>query len=33
MDRMRIALALERATTVVTDDDGFGRYGVTTIWY
>ena len=32
MDRMLIALALDRGLTVITDDDVFGRYGVATIW-
>ncbi len=32
MDRMLIATALERAMTVVTDDDVFAKYGVLTIW-
>jgi PIN domain nuclease of toxin-antitoxin system len=32
MDRMLIATALERAMTVVTDDDVFRKYGVSTIW-
>jgi PIN domain nuclease of toxin-antitoxin system len=32
MDRMLIATALERAMTVVTDDDVFEKYGVSTIW-
>jgi PIN domain nuclease of toxin-antitoxin system len=32
MDRMLIALALDRGMTVVTDDDMFGQYGVATIW-
>jgi len=32
MDRMLIALALDRGMTVVTDDDVFARYGVETIW-
>jgi PIN domain nuclease of toxin-antitoxin system len=32
MDRMLIALALDRGMTVITDDDLFGRYGVSTIW-
>jgi PIN domain nuclease of toxin-antitoxin system len=32
MDRMLIALALDRGMTIVTDDDVFGRYGVATIW-
>jgi PIN domain nuclease of toxin-antitoxin system len=32
MDRMLIALALDRGMTVITDDDIFARYGVNTIW-
>lgn len=32
MDRMLIALALDRGMPVVTDDDVFARYGVETIW-
>jgi PIN domain nuclease of toxin-antitoxin system len=32
MDRMLIALALDRGMTVITDDDVFGRYGIATIW-
>ncbi|HEY4174008.1 MAG TPA: type II toxin-antitoxin system VapC family toxin [Rhodopila sp.] len=32
MDRMLIALALDRGMTVITDDDVFARYGVDTIW-
>jgi PIN domain nuclease of toxin-antitoxin system len=32
MDRMLIALALDRGMTVITDDDVFTRYGVDTIW-
>jgi PIN domain nuclease of toxin-antitoxin system len=32
MDRMLIALALDRGMAVITDDDVFGRYGVATIW-
>jgi PIN domain nuclease of toxin-antitoxin system len=32
MDRMLIATALDRAMTVITDDDIFARYGVSTIW-
>jgi PIN domain nuclease of toxin-antitoxin system len=32
MDRVLIALALDRGMTVVTDDDVFARYGVETIW-
>ena len=32
MDRMLIATALDRDMTVVTDDDVFGRYGVSTVW-
>jgi PIN domain nuclease of toxin-antitoxin system len=32
MDRMLIALALDRDMTVITDDEVFGRYGVATIW-
>ena len=32
MDRMLISLALDRGMTVITDDDIFGAYGVTTIW-
>jgi PIN domain nuclease of toxin-antitoxin system len=32
MDRMLIALALDRGMTIVTDDEAFARYGVETIW-
>jgi PIN domain nuclease of toxin-antitoxin system len=32
MDRMLIATALDRAMTVITDDDVFARYGVSTVW-
>jgi PIN domain nuclease of toxin-antitoxin system len=32
MDRMLIATALDRDMTVITDDDVFGRYGVSTVW-
>jgi PIN domain nuclease of toxin-antitoxin system len=32
MDRMLIASALEKALTVITDDEVFARYGVATIW-
>lgn len=32
MDRMLIALALDRGMTVITDDDVFARYGVVTLW-
>jgi PIN domain nuclease of toxin-antitoxin system len=32
MDRMLIATALDRSLTVVTDDEIFANYGVTTIW-
>src|ERR1700710_961152 len=32
MDRMLIATALDRGLTMVTDDDIFTNYGVTTIW-
>ncbi len=32
MDRMLIALALDRGMTMITDDDVFARYGVSTIW-
>jgi PIN domain nuclease of toxin-antitoxin system len=32
VDRMLIATALERAMTVITDDDVFEKYGVSTIW-
>jgi PIN domain nuclease of toxin-antitoxin system len=32
MDRMLIATALDRGMTVVTDDEVFGRYGVSTVW-
>ncbi len=32
MDRMLIALALDRDMTVITDDDVFQHYGVKTIW-
>ena len=32
MDRMLIALALDRGMTMITDDEVFGRYGVSTIW-
>jgi PIN domain nuclease of toxin-antitoxin system len=32
MDRMLIATALDRGLTVVTDDEIFANYGVTTIW-
>ena len=32
MDRMLIATALDRAITVITDDEIFARYGVSTVW-
>jgi len=32
MDRMLIATALDRAMTVITDDQVFGQYGVSTVW-
>jgi PIN domain nuclease of toxin-antitoxin system len=32
MDRMLIAAALDRDLTVITDDEVFVRYGVSTIW-
>ena len=32
MDRMLITSALEKALTVITDDEAFARYGVATIW-
>jgi PIN domain nuclease of toxin-antitoxin system len=32
MDRMLIALALDRGMSVITDDDVFGQYGVATVW-
>jgi PIN domain nuclease of toxin-antitoxin system len=32
MDRMLIALALDRDMAVITDDGVFDRYGVATIW-
>jgi PIN domain nuclease of toxin-antitoxin system len=32
MDRMLIALALDRDMTIITDDDVFTRYGATTLW-
>ena len=32
MDRMLIALTLDRGMTVITDDDVFARYGVDTLW-
>ena len=32
MDRMLIALALDRGMTVITDDEVFPRYGVPTLW-
>jgi PIN domain nuclease of toxin-antitoxin system len=32
MDRMLIATALDREMTVVSDDEIFGRYGVSTVW-
>jgi PIN domain nuclease of toxin-antitoxin system len=32
MDRMVIATALDRALTVVTDDDVFEKYAVPTVW-
>jgi PIN domain nuclease of toxin-antitoxin system len=32
MDRMLIASALDRAMTVITDDDVFAHYGVSTVW-
>jgi PIN domain nuclease of toxin-antitoxin system len=32
MDRMLIATALDRAMTVITDDDIFEKYGVLTVW-
>lgn len=32
MDRMLIALALDRGMTMITDNEMFARYGVPTIW-
>jgi PIN domain nuclease of toxin-antitoxin system len=32
MDRMLIAAALDRGMTVISDDDIFALYGVTTLW-
>jgi PIN domain nuclease of toxin-antitoxin system len=32
MDRMLIATALDRGLTIITEDEVFARYGVTTIW-
>jgi PIN domain nuclease of toxin-antitoxin system len=32
MDRMLIATALDRDMTVISDDEMFGRYGVSTVW-
>jgi PIN domain nuclease of toxin-antitoxin system len=32
MDRMLIALALDRNMTIITDNDILERYGVTTLW-
>jgi len=32
MDRMLIAAALDRRMTVITDDEVFPQYGVTTLW-
>jgi PIN domain nuclease of toxin-antitoxin system len=32
LDRMLIATALDRAMTVVSDHEFFGRYGVSTVW-
>jgi PIN domain nuclease of toxin-antitoxin system len=32
MDRMLVAAALLRGFTVITDDEIFRRYGVTTLW-
>lgn len=32
MDRMLIATALDRDMTVISDDEIFGRYGVSTVW-
>jgi PIN domain nuclease of toxin-antitoxin system len=32
MDRMLIAVALERSMAVVTDDAVFSRYGIETVW-
>jgi PIN domain nuclease of toxin-antitoxin system len=32
MDRMLIATALDRGMTIISDDEIFARYGVTTIW-
>jgi PIN domain nuclease of toxin-antitoxin system len=32
MDRMLIASALDRAMTVITGDNVFASYGVSTIW-
>jgi PIN domain nuclease of toxin-antitoxin system len=32
MDRMLIALALDRGMTVITDDEMFAPYGVVTLW-
>jgi len=32
MDRMLIAVALDRGMTVITDNDVFARYGVDTLW-
>jgi PIN domain nuclease of toxin-antitoxin system len=32
MDRMLIAAALDRGMAVMTDDDVFAQYGVSTLW-
>jgi PIN domain nuclease of toxin-antitoxin system len=32
MDRMLIATALDRDMTVISDDEIFARYGVSTVW-
>jgi PIN domain nuclease of toxin-antitoxin system len=32
MDRILIAVALDRGLTVITEDEIFARYGVSTIW-
>ncbi|HBK04773.1 MAG TPA: hypothetical protein DDZ81_02795 [Acetobacteraceae bacterium] len=32
LDRMLIALALDRSMTIITDDSVFEHYGVATIW-
>jgi PIN domain nuclease of toxin-antitoxin system len=32
MDRMLIATALDRDMTVISDDEVFARYGVSTVW-